>query len=76
MLLKKVTQTRQLRDEKIAKGEHKNIINKSQYTMATSESSSPTTASSRYPNIHEEQDSDLKSHLAETIQAFKEDINI
>lgn len=32
-------------------------------------------AGSRFPNIPEEQDSDLNSHLMKIIEAFKEDIN-
>lgn len=38
--------------------------------MAPSEPSS-TTESPRYPDIHEEQDYDLKSHLMKMIEAFK-----
>jgi hypothetical protein len=43
--------------------------------LAPSEPSSPTTASLGYPNIPEEQDSDLKSHLIKMIEAFKKDKN-
>ena len=42
---------------------HKDISNRSQCYLVSSEPSSPTRASPGYPNTHEEQDSDLKSHL-------------
>jgi phosphate uptake regulator len=53
----------------------KNIINRSQHNLAPLDTSSPTTASSRYPNTVEEPDSDLKSHLMKMIETLKEDIN-
>jgi hypothetical protein len=49
------------RDNQIAKGQCKNIINKSQGNMIPPEPSSPTTARSRYPNTTETQKDDLKS---------------
>ena len=52
-----------------------NIREKSQWNLAPSEPSSPTTASHGCPNIPEKQDSNLKSHLMKKIEAFKEDIN-
>lgn len=57
------------------KGKYKNIINRSQYNMAPSEPSSPTTSSPGYPNPTEEQDYDIKSHLMKMIEFFKENIN-
>jgi hypothetical protein len=50
----------------MAKGKHKNLTNKNQGYMASSEPSSPTTVSPGYPNILEKQDLDLKSHLIDT----------
>ena len=35
----------------------------------------PHTASPGYPNTHEKQDNDLKSHLMKMIEAFKKNIN-
>jgi gas vesicle protein len=43
--------------------------------LATSEPSSPTTASPGYPNIPEKQGSDLTSHLVKIIEDFTKDIN-
>ena len=48
------------RDNQMAKGKCKNITNRNQGNMATSEPSSPTTASLGYPNTQEKQDLDLK----------------
>jgi hypothetical protein len=48
---------------------------RSQYTLASSEHSSPTTASPGYINTPKNQDADLKSHLMKIIESFKEDIN-
>ena len=42
--------------------------------MATTEPSSPTTASPGYARTAEKQDSDLKPHLMKMIEVFKEDI--
>ena len=53
----------------------KNISNRKQGYLASSEPSSPTTMSHGYPNILEKQDSDLKSHLMMMIKEFKMDIN-
>jgi hypothetical protein len=43
--------------------------------LASSESSSSTTASPGYPSTPKNQDSDLKSHLMMMIEDFKKDIN-
>jgi chromosome segregation ATPase len=53
----------------------KNISNRIQGYLASSEPSSSTTASPRYPNTPEKQDSSLKSHLMMMIEDFKTDIN-
>jgi hypothetical protein len=43
--------------------------------LASSEPSSPTTASPGYPSTPEKQDSDLKSYLMIMIEDFKKTIN-
>ena len=43
--------------------------------MATSEPSSPTTASPGYPNTPEKQELDLKLYLIMLIEDFKKDLN-
>jgi hypothetical protein len=53
----------------------KNINNRHQDYLASSESSSPTTVNPGYPNTPEKQDSDLKSYLMMMIEDFKKDIN-
>jgi hypothetical protein len=42
---------------------------------ASSEASTPTTASPGYPNIPEKQDSGLKSYLMMQVEDFKKGIN-
>jgi gas vesicle protein len=59
----------------MAKGKHKNLTNRNQGYLASSEPSSPTTASPQYFNTLEKQDVDLKSHLMMLIEDFKKDIN-
>jgi hypothetical protein len=59
----------------MARGQGKNINNRIQGYLASSESSSPSTASPGYPNTPEKQDSDLKLHLMLMIEDFKKDIN-
>ena len=59
----------------MVRGKGKNISNRNQGYLASSEPSSPTTASPGYPNTPEKQDSDLKSHLMMMIEDFKKDIN-
>lgn len=53
----------------------KNRSNRNQCFLATSESSSPTIASSGYSNTPEKEDSDLKCHLMKMTASFKEDVN-
>jgi hypothetical protein len=59
----------------MARGKHKNMSNRNQDYLATSEPSSPTTASPGYPSTPKKQDSDLKSHLIKMIEDLKGDIN-
>ena len=53
----------------------KNISNRNQGYLASSEPNSPTIASPGYPNTPEKQDSDLKSLLMMMIEDIKKDIN-
>ena len=57
------------------RSKHKTINNRSQYTLASSEPSSPTTVSPGYTNILENQERDLKSYLMKVRESFKKDIN-
>ena len=59
----------------MARDKHKNISNRNQCYLASSEASIPTTASNGYPSTPEKQNSDLKSHLLVMIEDFKKDIN-
>ena len=59
----------------MVRGKRKNISNRNQGYLASSEPSSPTRAGPGNPNIPEKQDSDLKSHLVMMIDNFKKDIN-
>jgi hypothetical protein len=63
------------RDNQTVGGKHKNISNKKQGYLASSEPSSPTMASPGYTITPEKQDSDLKSLLMMVIEDFKKDIN-
>jgi hypothetical protein len=63
-------------DNQMERVKGKNISNRNQGYLASSEPSSPTTVSPGYPNTPEKQDSDLKSHLMMTIGKFKKAINI
>ena len=57
------------------KGKHKNISNRNQDYLSSSEPSSTTTVNPGYPKTQEKQDSDLKSRLMMMIEEFKKDIN-
>ena len=59
----------------MVKGKHKNISNRSQYTLASSEPSSLTTASPRYTNTPKNKCAYLKSYLMKMVQAFNDNIN-
>jgi hypothetical protein len=59
----------------MARGKHKNISNRNQDYLVSSETSSPTTGSPGYLNTPEMQDLDLQSSLRMMIDNFKNDIN-
>ena len=59
----------------MVKGKDKNLTNRNQDYLASSESSSLTTASSPYSNTPEKQDSDLKSYFMMLLEDFKKGIN-
>jgi hypothetical protein len=59
------------RNNQMVRGTGKNISNRNQGYLASSESTSSTTASPGYPNTPEKQDSDLKSHLMIMIEDTK-----
>jgi hypothetical protein len=59
----------------MAKGKHKNLTNRNQNKLASTECSTTTAVSSGYPNILEKQDLDLKSYLMMLVEGFKSDIN-
>jgi hypothetical protein len=56
-------------------GKHKNISNRNQGYLASSELISPTITSLRYTITPVKQDSDRKSLLRPMIEDFKKDIN-
>ena len=58
----------------MARGKHNNINSRNQCHWATSEPTTPTTASPEYPNTPEKQDSGLKFYLTKMVEDFKEDI--
>ena len=60
----------------MAGAKHKNISNRNQHYLASSEPNSLTIASPGYPNALEKQDSDLKSLVMMMIEDIKKDINI
>jgi hypothetical protein len=66
------------RDNQMARGKCKNISNRNQGYLASSEpnppTNSPTIASPGYPNTLEKQDSDLQSLLTMMIEDIKKDI--
>jgi hypothetical protein len=59
------------RDKQMTRGKCKNISNRKQCYMATSELSFPTAKSPDYTNTPEKQDSHLKFHLMKTIEDKK-----
>jgi hypothetical protein len=63
------------RDIQMERGKSETICNRTQYTWALSEHSSPTTTSPEYTNMPENQESDLQSFFMKIIMFFKEDIN-
>jgi hypothetical protein len=62
-------------DNQLVRSKGKNISNRYQGYLASSEPSSWTTVSPGYPNTPEKRTSDLKSHLMMVIEDFKKDIN-
>jgi hypothetical protein len=67
--------TSNIRDYQMAKSKHKNLTNRNQDYLASSEPSTPTTVSPGYPNTPEKQDSDLKLYMMTLVEDFKMDIN-
>jgi hypothetical protein len=65
------------RDYQMAKGKLKDLTTRNQDHSASSEPSTPTTASPGYPNTTEKQDlkQDLKSYLIMLVEDFKKDFN-
>jgi hypothetical protein len=59
----------------MTKGQHWNILSKSQATKASSKPSCPSIANPAYPDTPAEQENDLKSHCIKMVEAFKEEIN-
>jgi hypothetical protein len=59
----------------MTRDKHKNLSSKNKSYLKSSVPSSPTTASSKHPNTHKKQDSDLISHLMMMIEDFKKEIN-
>nr|AAQ96247.1 LRRGT00034 [Rattus norvegicus] len=59
----------------MVRGKHKNLSNRNQSYLASSEPCSLTKASTGYLNPTEKQDYDLKAHLMMMIEDFKKDIN-
>jgi cbb3-type cytochrome oxidase cytochrome c subunit len=56
-------------------GKGKNLTNRNQDHAASSESSTPTSASPGYPNTPKKQDLDLKSYIMKLVENFKKGIN-
>jgi hypothetical protein len=63
------------RDIQMVRGKHKNINNRKQGYLASSEPRSPTIASPGYSITSEMQDSGLKSLFMMMIEVFKKDIH-
>jgi hypothetical protein len=59
----------------MVRGKHKNLTNRNQDYIASSEPSTPTTVSPGYTNTPETKDSDLKSYLMMMVEDFKNGIN-
>jgi hypothetical protein len=63
------------KDNQMAGGKHKNILNRNQGYSASLEPNSPNIASPGYTITPEKQDSNLKSLLMMVIEEFKKDKN-
>jgi hypothetical protein len=59
----------------MAKGKCKNLTNRKQDHLASSETCTPKTTSPGYPNTLEKLDSDLKSYLMMLVEDFKKGHN-
>jgi hypothetical protein len=59
----------------MVKGKCKNLTNRNQDLLISSEPSTPNTASPEYPQLPEKQDLDLKLYHRMLIKEFKKDIN-
>jgi hypothetical protein len=59
----------------MAGGKHKNISNRNQGYLASSEPNSPNIASPGHPNTPEKQDLDMKSLFTMMLEDFKKDAN-
>jgi hypothetical protein len=59
----------------MAKGKHKNPTNRNQGHSPSSEPSTPTSASPRYPKTPENLDLDLKAYLMMMVEDIKKDFN-
>jgi hypothetical protein len=59
----------------MARGKHKNLINRSQHQSPSSEGSTPTSHSPGHPNTIEKLDRDLKAYLMMMVEEIKKDFN-
>jgi len=59
----------------MARSKHRNLNNRNQYYLASSEPSNPKKANTGYPNTLENQDLDLKSHFMMMMGDIKKNIN-
>jgi hypothetical protein len=71
MLKPEQARTSNTRDYQMTKGKWKTLNNRNQDHSASSEPSTPTTASSGCPNTPEKQDSDLKSYLMMLVEDLR-----
>jgi hypothetical protein len=67
--------TSNIRNYQMARSKCKNLTNRNQEYMASSEPSTPTTVNPRNPNTVEKQDLDLKSYPMMLVEDIKKDIN-
>ena len=63
------------RENQMAGGKHKNISNRNQGYLASSEPNSPTIASPGHTITPEKQDMDVKSFLTMMMEDYKKEIN-
>jgi hypothetical protein len=59
----------------MVKGKFKNLTNRNQDHLVSSEPSTPTTESPGHPNTPKNQDSDLKPYLMMLVEDFSKGIN-